>query len=128
MTQDLHLVRKPLFRLRTAKCLVHPAVVADADHCSERILDLIHFVQDSMAQRTVETSLEKARKKCRIAVCKSGANWQNNGREFAKGSKSFCWRHGIDFAYVSDTPERKTWEKKTTVCGKIRRIRSKIDT
>jgi len=49
-------------------------------------------------------------------------------REFAKGSKSFCWRHGIDFAYVSDTPERKTWERKTTVCGKIRRIRSKIDT
>ena len=81
-----------------------------------------------MAQRTVETSLEKARKKAGSRF----ASPERIGKTTA-GNSLKAQNHFVgDMASILLTfPTRlkgKPGRKKTTVCGKIRRIRSKIDT
>jgi hypothetical protein len=59
VAQNPHFVRKAFFSLRSSKRLVDPTVVADANSCSEGVLDLVHAVEN-MAHKEVQASLEEA--------------------------------------------------------------------
>ncbi len=138
VAQNLHFVRKPFLGLRSPKRLVHPTVVTDANHGSQGVLDLVHIVKN-MAHKGAQASSEEAPRGTIERFlgffadrCRKGSQLQRFSRSHLRPrpgswqpvepSQSLRWRDGTVPAYVSDTPQGGKGQKKSTVCGKSRRI------
>jgi hypothetical protein len=74
MTQNAHFIGKAFLSFGSAKRLMHPTVVADANSGPEGVLDLMHFARN-MTRREAEASLDQAvRPKVRIGFADRAFN------------------------------------------------------
>jgi hypothetical protein len=109
MAEDPHFVGKAFFGLWSSKRLVHPAIVADANLCPERVLDVVH-ASGNMTHEGVQASLEAKVVQGRFSSPERVAEVDDFSPHVRSGDRIFkiiLLANGMIPAFVSDTPGRE---------------------